>query len=96
MTERTGPGWVARLLLWVVGLYQATAAFRTPRCRFTPTCSQYAVDAIQFHGAARGSWLAVRRLLRCHPFHPGGTDPVPPPAAVARTPSDGTAVDAAR
>ncbi|WOD39686.1 membrane protein insertion efficiency factor YidD [Nodosilinea sp. E11] len=46
-------------------------------CRFTPTCSQYALDAINCHGAWQGSWLALRRILRCHPFHPGGYDPVP-------------------
>ncbi|TBR12124.1 MAG: membrane protein insertion efficiency factor YidD [Lysobacter sp.] len=49
-----------------------------PRCRFHPTCSVYAMEAIASHGAARGSGLALRRLLRCHPFHPGGLDPVPP------------------
>ena len=48
-----------------------------PACRFTPTCSQYALEAIRRHGAARGSWLAVRRLARCHPFNPGGFDAVP-------------------
>jgi putative membrane protein insertion efficiency factor len=48
-------------------------------CRFEPTCSQYACDAIQTHGSLRGSLLAARRLCRCHPFHPGGYDPVPPP-----------------
>ncbi|HEX5890549.1 MAG TPA: membrane protein insertion efficiency factor YidD [Pyrinomonadaceae bacterium] len=47
-----------------------------PSCRFVPTCSEYAVDAISRYGAARGSLLAVRRLLRCHPFNPGGYDPV--------------------
>ncbi|HVM18876.1 MAG TPA: membrane protein insertion efficiency factor YidD [Egibacteraceae bacterium] len=46
-------------------------------CRFAPSCSAYALEALQVHGAARGTWLTVRRLLRCHPFHPGGIDPVP-------------------
>jgi len=48
-----------------------------PRCRFFPSCSHYAEEALRRHGAARGSYLAVRRLLRCHPWHPGGHDPVP-------------------
>ena len=47
-----------------------------PACRFTPTCSEYALEAVQKYGALRGSFLALRRLLRCHPFHPGGYDPV--------------------
>ncbi|MCC7632978.1 membrane protein insertion efficiency factor YidD [Stenotrophomonas rhizophila] len=51
-----------------------------PRCRFMPSCSEYAMQAIAVHGPARGSWLAARRLGRCHPFHPGGIDEVPPRA----------------
>jgi uncharacterized protein len=49
-----------------------------PSCRFYPTCSQYAIEAIEGHGAIHGSWLALQRILRCNPFHPGGYDPVPP------------------
>ena len=48
-----------------------------PRCRFYPSCSSYGLEAIQLHGAAKGSYLTLRRLLKCHPFHEGGVDPVP-------------------
>ncbi|MFM8340780.1 MAG: membrane protein insertion efficiency factor YidD [Methylomonas sp.] len=48
-----------------------------PRCRFYPSCSSYGLEAIQLHGAAKGSYLTLRRLLKCHPFHEGGIDPVP-------------------
>ncbi len=58
-----------------------------PTCRFHPTCSAYAHDAILAHGVLRGGWLAVRRVAKCHPWHPGGLDPVPPARDTAsRTP----------
>ncbi|TVY11464.1 membrane protein insertion efficiency factor YidD [Paenibacillus cremeus] len=50
---------------------------KPPTCRFYPTCSAYALEALEKHGAARGSWLAVKRICKCHPFHPGGIDHVP-------------------
>ena len=68
---------IARALLAVLRFYRtAISPVRPPCCRYTPSCSAYAVEAIEVHGAARGSWLALRRLLRCHPFHAGGHDPV--------------------
>jgi len=51
---------------------------KPPTCRFLPTCSAYALEAIEVHGAAKGTYLAVRRICKCHPFHAGGFDPVPP------------------
>ncbi len=69
---------VKTLLLKIVGLYRwMRPALGGARCRFYPSCSQYAHDAIVIHGAGRGSYLAVRRIAKCHPFHPGGLDPVP-------------------
>lgn len=62
-------------LLW--GYRTAVSPLLAPRCRFLPTCSAYATEAVDRHGAARGVWLALRRLLRCHPLHAGGYDPVP-------------------
>jgi len=70
-----------RLLLLLIRGYQILISpLLGPNCRFTPSCSQYAIEALEIHGAWRGSWLALCRLGRCHPFHPGGYDPVPPVA----------------
>jgi putative membrane protein insertion efficiency factor len=67
-----------RLLIAVIRVYQyVISPLIGSHCRFQPSCSHYAVEAIQGHGALRGSFLALRRLARCHPWHPGGIDPVP-------------------
>lgn len=73
------PGPVASLLILLVRAYRR---FLSPllgqQCRFQPSCSAYGLEALQVHGALRGTWLTARRIARCHPFHPGGYDPVPP------------------
>lgn len=69
---------VGKLLILGIRAYQRLISPFLPRtCRFVPSCSEYAAQAIQAHGPLRGTWLALRRLSRCHPFHPGGYDPVP-------------------
>lgn len=70
---------MAWLLKKLIRLYQVALSPLKggPTCRFHPTCSSYALEAIEKYGALKGSYLAVLRILRCHPFHPGGYDPVP-------------------
>ena len=67
-----------KVLLAAIRFYQKhiSPAF-PPRCRYIPTCSEYAVQAVEKYGASKGGWLALKRFLRCHPFHKGGYDPVP-------------------
>jgi len=69
---------VRQILLWMIRGYQLVLSpWLGNCCRFYPTCSCYAHAAIETHGALRGTWLALRRVIRCHPFHEGGYDPVP-------------------
>jgi len=85
MTEADGllaqarPSAAARVLMALItGYRRFVGPMFAPRCRFAPSCSAYALEAVREHGALRGTWLAVRRVGRCHPFNPGGFDPVPP------------------
>jgi putative membrane protein insertion efficiency factor len=85
MTEADGklararPSAAARVLMALItGYRRFVGPLLAPRCRFAPSCSAYALEAVREHGALRGTWLAMRRIGRCHPFHPGGFDPVPP------------------
>ena len=79
----------ARLLMVPIGGYRRfVSPLLPPRCRFAPSCSEYALTALAEHGAVRGLWLAIKRIARCHPFNPGGYDPVPTrlhPAKPARS-----------
>jgi len=75
----------ARILMLPIRAWRLLSVHLPPRCRFYPSCSQYALEALTVHGAARGSWLAIRRVGRCHPWHDGGLDPVPPAESAAPT-----------
>lgn len=66
------------IVLGLIRAYQVSLGrVLPPSCRFEPSCSHYGYEAVKRHGALRGGWMTLRRLLRCHPFHPGGHDPVP-------------------
>ncbi|WP_218012438.1 membrane protein insertion efficiency factor YidD [Bacillus sp. AFS041924] len=67
-----------KILIGIIRFYQKWISPATPpTCRFYPTCSHYGLEALQTHGALKGSYLTTKRILKCHPFHPGGFDPVP-------------------
>lgn len=71
---------IKKFVIFLIKTYQVTLSprFSHGACRYTPTCSQYAVEAVQVHGVIKGGFLAIRRILRCNPFCKGGYDPVPP------------------
>jgi uncharacterized protein len=70
---------MATLLIWLIRAYQAGVSPRLgAMCRYSPSCSQYTIDAIEMFGAIRGSWMGLKRILRCHPWSAGGHDPVLP------------------
>jgi len=93
VTAPDRPGRATRALMAPIRAWRLLSQHLPPRCRFYPSCSAYALEALAEHGAARGSWLAARRVGRCHPWHAGGVDPVPVsnrrsrPAASAAAPS---------
>ena len=69
---------MSRLLILCIRFYQIfISPLKPPTCRFYPTCSAYAIEAIQKKGPVKGTWLAIKHIAKCHPFHPGGYDPVP-------------------
>ena len=74
---RADPSWSRRRVLTAIEWYQRAAEGRPSPCRFFPSCSSYAHEAVRVHGLGRGGWLAIRRLVRCRPFGPSGFDPVP-------------------
>jgi putative membrane protein insertion efficiency factor len=69
--------WPRHTVVALIKTYQVLASPFPSPCRFSPTCSMYAIEAVRRYGVLKGCWLGLRRILRCHPFHPGGFDPVP-------------------
>ncbi|WYV64014.1 membrane protein insertion efficiency factor YidD [Salmonella enterica subsp. enterica serovar Infantis] len=70
--------WLAALIALIRVYQRLISPLLGPHCRFTPTCSSYGIEALRRFGVIKGSWLTVKRVLKCHPLHPGGDDPVPP------------------
>ncbi len=68
---------IKKFLLFLIKVYQSISKFTPPVCRFTPTCSEYMRQAIEKYGVLKGLWLGIKRICKCHPFHPGGYDPLP-------------------
>lgn len=90
MTAAAPSGRAQRIALRMIDAYQRAFEGRPSPCRFTPSCSTYARESFEIHGARRGMWLTVRRLVRCRPFGPSGFDPVPDdPRAVVPEPQKG-------
>jgi putative membrane protein insertion efficiency factor len=70
--------WIKMIFIYMIRAYQMVISpLKPPSCRFYPTCSQYSLTAIEKYGPFRGGWMAIKRILKCHPFHPGGIDHVP-------------------
>jgi putative membrane protein insertion efficiency factor len=74
--RRRGGKTLGRVLIGAIRGYQRVSRYTPPSCRFAPTCSEYAAQAIDRYGPWRGVWMGLRRVCRCHPFHPGGYDPL--------------------
>ena len=82
--RKRGDGMIKWVVIELLRVYQwLLSPWLGPRCRFYPSCSSYAMEAVRRHGVGRGLELTLRRLLKCHPFHPGGIDEVPPPVRTA-------------
>jgi uncharacterized protein len=76
--EKEGEAAMSKIMVLLIRGYQKfISPLKPPTCRFAPTCSHYAIEAVRRFGALKGGWLALRRILKCHPFHPGGIDLVP-------------------